>query len=94
MENKKKVVTNDRVEVIDNDLQYRVCIDMRAVGQAEGGKFIEHKGIKEVIESIEASGINKMIGLVYDGTDRLEILTQNIIDNLPSDDIENIKEVD
>ena len=94
MGKKNKAVTNDRVEVIDNDLKYRVCIDMRALGQAEGGKFIEHKGIKEVIESIEASGINKMVGLVYDGTDKLEILTQNIIDNLPKDEIESAQEID
>jgi hypothetical protein len=93
MTKKQKAITNDRVTVIDNNMQYRVCIDMRAMGDAEGGKFVEYKGIKDVIESIEEKGIDRMVGLVYDGTDRLEILTQNIINNLPKDDIENAKEI-
>ena len=93
MTKKQKAITNDRVTVIDNNMQYRVCIDMRASGDAEGGKFVEHKGIKDVIDSIEEKGIDRMVGLVYDGTDRLEILTQNIINNLPKDDIENAKEI-
>ena len=34
-----------------------------------------------MIEGLEEKEINKMVGLVYDGTDRLEILTQNINNN-------------
>ena len=34
-----------------------------------------------MIEGLEEKGVNKMVGLVYDGTDRLEILTQDINNN-------------
>ena len=53
MGKKNKLVTNDRVEVIDNDLKYRVCIDMRASGKAGGGQFVEHKGLKDAIEGLD-----------------------------------------
>lgn len=78
-ENKK---IKEEVEVIDENSKYRVCIDLKATGNAKGGKFMEAKGIKDMIESIEKSGVNKMVGLVYDGTDRIEILTQNIKESL------------
>ena len=37
-----------------------------------------------MIESLEKNGDFKMVGLVYDGTDKLEVLTQNIKENLKS----------
>jgi hypothetical protein len=73
--------TNEEVISIDDNEQYRVCIDLKAQGNAEGGKFINVKGLKDMIEGLEEKEINKMVGLVYDGTDRLEILTQNINNN-------------
>ena len=69
------------VETIGDDSKYRVCIDMSATGNAEGGKFVVLKGLKESVESRELSGVDKVVGFVYDGTDRLEILTQNIENN-------------
>jgi|TARA_R110000823_G_scaffold14707_3_gene48275 hypothetical protein len=73
--------TKNEVISIDDNEQYRVCIDLKAQGNAEGGKFINVKGLKDMIEGLEEKEINKMVGLVYDGTDRLEILTQNINNN-------------
>ena len=77
----QKAKTKDEVINIDNNEQYRVCIDLKAQGNAEGGKFINVKGLKDMIEGLEEKGVNKMVGLVYDGTDRLEILTQDINNN-------------
>ena len=77
----QKAKTKNEVIGIDNNEQYRVCIDLKATGNAEGGKFINVKGLKDMIEGLEEKGVNKMVGLVYDGTDRLEILTQNVNDN-------------
>ena len=77
----QKAKTKNEVIGIDNNEQYRVCIDLKATGNAEGGKFINVKGLKDMIEGLEEKGVNKMVGLVYDGTDRLEILTQDINNN-------------
>ena len=82
MKKKKEVNQKETVEVIDDNEQYRVCIDLKATGNARGGKFIELKGLKSMIESLEKSGKDKMVGLVYDGTDRLEIFNQNIKESL------------
>tara|TARA_R110001606_G_scaffold392389_1_gene561271 strand:+ start:1226 stop:1519 length:294 start_codon:yes stop_codon:yes gene_type:complete len=82
MTKKKEVSKKETVQVLDDNEQYRVCIDLKATGNAKGGKFLETKGLTEMIESIEEDGNFKMVGLVYDGTNKLEILTQNIAENL------------
>lgn len=82
MKKKKEANRKDTVEVIDENEKYRVCIDLKATGNAKGGRFLDVKGLKETIESLEKTGTDKMVGLVYDGTDRLEILMQNIKENL------------
>ena len=82
MKKKKKVNQKEAVEVIDNNEKYRVCIDLKATGNARGGRFLDVKGLKETIEALEKTGVDKMVGLVYDGTNKLEILTQNIKENL------------
>tara|TARA_R110002074_G_scaffold294532_1_gene466122 strand:- start:6871 stop:7155 length:285 start_codon:yes stop_codon:yes gene_type:complete len=91
MTKKKETTTNQTVEVIGGNEKYKVCIDLNAAGNAEGGKFVTLKGLKDAVGKNEASGVNKVIGFVYDGTDRLEILTQAIIDKDLSDIIESVK---
>jgi len=81
MEKNSVAEVGKTVETIGEDSKYRVCIDMKATGNAEGGKFVTLKGLKESVESLELSGVDKVVGFVYDGTDRLEILTQNIKNN-------------
>lgn len=78
----KEVKQKETIEIIDENEKYRVCIDLKATGNARGGKFVNSTGLKEMIEEIEEKGEDKMVGLVYDGTNRLEILTQNIKENL------------
>ena len=75
---KKKKKTNKEDSISD---QYRVCIDLKATGNAKGGEFITLKGLKDMVEDIESKGTHKMVGLVYDGTDELEILVQDLDNN-------------
>ena len=82
----KEVKQNETIEIIDENEKYRVCIDLKATGNARGGKFVNSNGLKEMIEGIEKEGEDVMVGLVYDGTDRLEILTQNVKENLGKKD--------
>lgn len=53
----------------------RAFIDLNVNGDAKGGIFID-SNLKDTIEQIEASGEDKVVGVVYDGTYNLEIITQ------------------
>ena len=79
---KNKVHDNGDVEVMTNDAsgQYKVCVDLKASGNAKGGNFINLKGLSELLDSYESSGEDKVVVFVYDGTDNLEVLVQNIDD--------------
>ncbi len=66
----------EKVEVINAQENFKVCVDLNVGGNANGGIFISVKGLKEKIEKIEKSGKKKVVGFVYDNTNRLEILTQ------------------
>jgi hypothetical protein len=68
----------EKVEIINAKEMFRVMVDLNVSGNANGGKFILCKGLKEKIKEIEKSGKIKVVGFVYDETDRLEILTQDI----------------
>ena len=76
----------NEVEIIDPKSKFRCFIDLKVEGNANGGRFFNVKGLKEEIQKIEKSGKLRFVGLVYDDTNRLEILTQPISDN-----IENFK---
>tara|TARA_R100000541_G_scaffold55361_3_gene64204 strand:+ start:672 stop:923 length:252 start_codon:yes stop_codon:yes gene_type:complete len=76
----------EKAEIIDPKSKFRVLIDLNIAGNANGGRFFRVKGLQEEIKKIEKSGKLRFIGLVYDDTDRLEILTQPI-----SDEHENFK---
>lgn len=53
----------------------RVFVDINVNGNAKGGVFIE-SNLKDKVEELEASGEVKVVGVVYDETYNLEILTQ------------------
>tara|TARA_R110002072_G_scaffold249594_1_gene408499 strand:+ start:3680 stop:3919 length:240 start_codon:yes stop_codon:yes gene_type:complete len=55
----------------------RAFIDLNVNGDAKGGIFID-SDLKDTIEQIEASGEDKVVGVVYDGTYNLEIITQKL----------------
>jgi hypothetical protein len=71
----------EQVEIIKPDSKFRVFVDIDIAGNANGGRFFNVKGLKEEVKKIEKSGKVRFVGLVYDDTNRLEILTQDINDD-------------
>lgn len=73
--------------------ELRVMVDLNVKGNAKGTTFVR-SSLKDTIEQIEEPGIDKVVGIVYDGTYNLEILTQpfedldklNIIEGVKKDD--------
>ena len=76
----------EKAEIIDEKSKYRVLIDLNVAGNANGGRFFRVKGLMEEVRKIEESGELRFVGLVYDDTNRLEILTQPV-----SEDVDNFK---
>ncbi|HBY67929.1 MAG TPA: hypothetical protein DEG69_09310 [Flavobacteriaceae bacterium] len=59
----------------DADKNIRAFVDLKAQGPAKGGMFVRND-LKEIVEKIEKDGDVFVVGVVYDGTRNLEILTQ------------------
>jgi hypothetical protein len=62
-------------QIEDADENIRAFVDLKAQGPAKGGVFVRND-LKEIVEKIEKDGDVFVIGVVYDGTRNLEILTQ------------------
>jgi hypothetical protein len=56
----------------------RAFIDLKVSGTAEGGVYIKTKKLNDKIIEIESLGIDRVVGVIYDGTDNLEIVTKPI----------------
>ena len=65
-------------EIINNS-EYRVMVDLNVVGNANGQLYVRND-LKDTIEKIESESNVRVVGVVYDGTYNLEILTQPIQD--------------
>mgnify|MGYP003139342796 CR=1 FL=1 len=61
----------------------RVFIDLKAAGNAKGGNFFRNN-LVEHIKKIEESGEHKVVGIVYDESYQIELVTQPVeeLDNL------------
>ena len=70
MENKE----NLKEELGEN---VRAFIDLDATGAAKGGIFLR-SDLVEHVEKIEKDGKMKVVGIVYDGTYNLEIVSQEV----------------
>ncbi len=55
----------------------RAFIDLEATGNAKGGYFIKSL-LKDTIDEVEADGKLRVVGVVYDETYDLEIITKPI----------------
>lgn len=64
---------------IINDGKYRVMVDLDVVGNANGQLYVRND-LKDTIDKIESESNVRVVGVVYDGTYNLEILTQPIQD--------------
>lgn len=65
-------------EIINNS-KYRFMVDLNVVGNANGQLYVRND-LKDTIEKIESESNVRVVGVVYDGTYNLEILTQPIQD--------------
>nr|BAR36787.1 hypothetical protein [uncultured Mediterranean phage uvMED] len=66
---------------MENELDdnFRVLVDLKVKGNANGTIFVRND-LKDSIERIESTNKDRVVGIVYDGTYNLEILTQPIQD--------------
>ena len=62
-----------------NEDGLRVMVDLKAAGNANGTKFVKNN-LKDAIDEIESEENVRVVGIVYDGTYNLEILTQPLQD--------------
>lgn len=58
----------------------RVFLDITRESAQNSGLFVRND-LKEIVEKIEVDGTTRVIGVIYDGTYNLEILTEKIKEN-------------
>jgi hypothetical protein len=58
----------------------RVFLDITRQSAQNSGLFVRND-LKEIVEKIEVDGTTRVIGVIYDGTYNLEILTEKIKEN-------------
>ena len=58
----------------------RVFLDITRQSAQNSGLFVRND-LKEVIERVENDGTTRVIGIIYNGTYNLEILTEKIKEN-------------
>jgi hypothetical protein len=61
------------------DDKFRVMVDLKVKGNATGTIFVRND-LKDTIQRIESTNEDRVVGIVYDGTYNLEILTQPLQD--------------
>jgi hypothetical protein len=55
----------------------RVFLDLKEKEAQSSGIFVRND-LKRIVEEIESSGQQKVIGIVYDGTYTIEIITKEL----------------
>jgi len=60
--------------------EQRVFLDITRQGAQNSGLFVRND-LKEIVDRIEVDGTTRVIGVIYDGTYNLEILTEKIKEN-------------
>jgi len=60
--------------------EQRVFLDITRQSAQNSGLFVRND-LKELVERVEKDGIERVIGIIYDGTYNLEILTEKIKEN-------------
>mgnify|MGYP003144290486 FL=1 len=71
----------------------RVFVDLEVTGNAKGGLFVKND-LKDIIIRIEQDNTQRVVGIVYDGTKNLEILTKPVEDLNKLDILKGIKSND
>ena len=60
--------------------EQRVFLDITRQSAQNSGLFFR-SDLKEIVEKVEKDGNTRVIGLIYDGTYNLELLTEKIKEN-------------
>ena len=60
--------------------EQRVFLDITRQSAQNSGLFVRNN-LKEIVERVEKDGKERVIGVIYDGTYNLEILTEKIKEN-------------
>jgi len=60
--------------------EQRVFLDITRQSAQNSGLFVRND-LKEIVEKVEKDGTTRVIGVIYDGTYNLEILTEKIKEN-------------
>ena len=71
----------------------RVFVDLEVTGNAKGGLFVKND-LKDIIIIVEEDNTQRVVGIVYDGTNNLEILTKPVEDLNKLDILKGIKSND
>ena len=71
----------------------RVFVDLDVTGNAKGGLFVKND-LKDIIIRVEEDNTQRVVGIVYDGTNNLEILTKPVEDLNKLDILKGIKSND
>tara|TARA_R100001377_G_scaffold81815_1_gene61562 strand:- start:2 stop:202 length:201 start_codon:yes stop_codon:yes gene_type:complete len=58
----------------------RVFLDITRQTAQNSGLYVRND-LKEIVERVEKDGTERVIGVIYDGTYNLEILTEKIKEN-------------
>lgn len=62
----------------DKGEDIRAFIDLAVAGNAKGGLYMKDKRLHNKIIEIESLGTERVVGIVYDETDRIEFVTKSI----------------
>tara|TARA_R110000787_G_scaffold155819_6_gene269636 strand:- start:4249 stop:4449 length:201 start_codon:yes stop_codon:yes gene_type:complete len=60
--------------------EQRIFLDVTKESATNSGLYVRND-LKEIVERIEVDGETRVIGIIYDGTYSLEILTEKIKKN-------------
>lgn len=76
-----------------NKEEMRAFIDLAVQGNAKGGIFMKDKRLHDKIVEIESEGLERVVGVVYDETDKIEFVTKDIseINKLKDNKLLNIE---
>lgn len=60
----------------DKEQDIRAFIDLQVAGNAKGGLYMKNKRLHNKIIEIESLGVERVVGIVYDETDKIEFVTK------------------
>ena len=63
-----------------NKEEIRAFIDLKVNGNAKGGFYMKNKRLHDKIKELEAPGLERVVGIIYDETDNIELVTKPLVE--------------